>query len=164
VPEVRRLLLALAQAPAHQNASLTWSRFRRAHQASAKRAHRLRRARRAPPSPETVARRGAGAAPAAGPILVLAGTAALTEQAWEQIHPLLPPLRGEPGRPRQDHRRLLEGMLWVMRSGHAWRDLPARFGPWQTAYHRLRQWHHAGLWDAVCRILHPHADPPLFNP
>jgi Putative transposase of IS4/5 family (DUF4096) len=167
VPEVRRLLLALAQEPAHHPACLSWSRFRRAHQATAQRGHRIRRARRMPPQPETGSPpppTGEGEAQEAGIILALAGTAALTEGSWEQILPLLPPLRGEPGRPRRDHRRLLEGILWVMRSGHAWRDLPACYGPWQTAYHRLRQWNHEGLWDGICQILHPGAEIPLFSP
>jgi hypothetical protein len=107
---------------------------------------------------------GGGEAQEAGVILTLAGTATLTERAWERIRPLLPPLHGARGRPRHEHRRLLEGILWVMRSGHAWRDLPAGYGPWQTAYHRLRQWNHEGLWEGLCQILHPGVELPLFSP
>lgn len=165
MPEVRRLLLARQAPPERQRQLLAWSHFRRRHQARAGRAQTARRARRLPPPPELGSlSTGEGEAHAAGGILALAGTAALTARSWEQIHPLLPPLRGETGRPRHEHRRLLEGILWVMRSGHAWRDLPAGYGPWQTAYHRLRQWHHAGLWERICRILHPDADRSPFSP
>jgi transposase len=117
-----------------------------------------------PRKPETGSRpTGEGDVHEAGIILKLASTAALAEGSWEQIHPWLPPLRGAPGRPRHDHRRLLEGILWVMRSGHAWRDLPACYGPWQTAYHRLRHWDREGLWDRICAVLHSDADLFLFS-
>ncbi len=50
---------------------------------------------------------------------------------WARIEPLLPPLRGR-GRPPKDHRLLVEGAIYRYRTGVAWRDLPAEFGPWQT--------------------------------
>src|SRR6266852_7870536 len=65
----------------------------------------------------------------------------LTEAAWQQLRSLLPtPRCGGRGRPRRDDRTLLNGMRWILRTGAPWRDLPARFGPWQTVYHRFTTW------------------------
>ena len=55
----------------------------------------------------------------------------LTDQAWTQITPLLPP-GGRPGGQWADHRRVVNGILWTLAAGVPWRDLPERYGPWQT--------------------------------
>jgi transposase len=57
----------------------------------------------------------------------------LTDEEWALLEPLLPPPRGQ-GRPYQDHRRILNGILFVLHTGVPWRDLPERYGPWQTVY------------------------------
>jgi transposase len=56
------------------------------------------------------------------------------------------PARGQ-GRPYLDHRRILNGILFVLHTGIPWRDLPERYGPWQTVYSRLRRWTARGLWE-----------------
>jgi len=84
----------------------------------------------------------------------LAGTAALTDRLWQQIAPLLPPQKPPRGRPALDHRRLLEGLLWVMHTGVPWREMPAAYGSWHTAYSRYQHWCHTGVWDRLCAILH----------
>jgi transposase len=53
------------------------------------------------------------------------------------------------GRPYQDHRRILNGILFVLHTGVPWRDLPERHGPWQTVYSRLRRWTARGLWEQL---------------
>ena len=59
----------------------------------------------------------------------------LTDQEWEQIASLLPPEKtGKPGRPSKDNRTMLNGMVWIARSGAPWRDLPERYGPWNSVY------------------------------
>ena len=59
----------------------------------------------------------------------------LTDQDWEQIASLLPPEKtGKPGRPSKDNRTMLNGMVWIARSGAPWRDLPERYGPWNSVY------------------------------
>lgn len=59
----------------------------------------------------------------------------LTDQEWEQIALLLPPENtGKPGRPSKDNRLMLNAMIWLARSGAAWRDLPERYGPWTSVY------------------------------
>ena len=57
-------------------------------------------------------------------------TEVLTDEMWAQIEPLLPPLKGRMGRPRAPYRPLIEGAIFRLRTGVAWRDLPAEFGPW----------------------------------
>ncbi len=69
----------------------------------------------------------------------------LTDEMWARIEPLLPPLRGR-GRPLKDHRLLVEGAIYRYRTGLAWRDLPAEFGPWQTVWKR----HHRFATDGTC--------------
>jgi transposase len=75
----------------------------------------------------------------------------LTDVQWERLTPLLPPQRPHTGRPANDHRTILNGMLWILRTGAPWRDLPERYGSWKTVASRFRRWRDAGIWD---RILH----------
>ncbi len=73
----------------------------------------------------------------------------LTDAQWEQVRPLLPPQKPATGRPAKDHRTVVEGILWQLATGTPWRDLPERFGPWQTLYSRYRRWRQSGVWDRV---------------
>lgn len=65
----------------------------------------------------------------------------LTDFEWKVIAPLLP--QKSHGVP------LLSGILWVLRSGAPWRDLPERYGPRTTAYNRFVRWRRAGVWDRI---------------
>ena len=56
----------------------------------------------------------------------------LTEEGWSVIGPLLPAERGRWGRPAGDNRRYVNGMLWVLRTGAPWRDLPEKYGNWNS--------------------------------
>jgi transposase len=78
---------------------------------------------------------------------------ALTELQWVQVSPLLPSPYSGVGRPPLDHRRMLDGMLWVMRGGASWRELPARFGKWNTVYCRYRKWRNEGIWQRVLDVM-----------
>ncbi len=69
----------------------------------------------------------------------------LTDIQWERLHPLLPPQRPRTRRPAQDHRRILNGMYWILRTGAPWRDLPEAYGPWQTVATRFYRWVRSGL-------------------
>ncbi len=77
----------------------------------------------------------------------------LTDDQWQQLAPLLPPRRPATGRPATDHRTVLNGILWVLRTGAPWRDLPERYGPWQTVDSRFRRWRDTGIWEQVLRML-----------
>ena len=57
------------------------------------------------------------------------------------------------GRPARDRRQVLSGILWIVATGCPWRDLPERFGPWQTCYHRFNQWAKDGTFDALYHAL-----------
>jgi transposase len=77
----------------------------------------------------------------------------LTEARWARIAPLLPPQEPAMGRPAHDHRTILAGMLWVARTGSAWRDLPTHFGPWETVHSRYDRWRKAGIWQQILEAL-----------
>src|SRR5919107_3770184 len=66
--------------------------------------------------------------------------------AWERIEPLLP-ARGGCGRQWRDHRQVINGILWKLRTGAPLRDLPERYGSWKTAHERLRIWTADGTWE-----------------
>lgn len=76
----------------------------------------------------------------------------LTDEAWELVKDHMPP-PGRPGGRWNDHRRTLNGIFWVLNSGAPWRDLPPRYGKWQSVYHRCRRWSREGLFDRVLRTL-----------
>jgi transposase len=76
----------------------------------------------------------------------------LTDEQWSLLAPLLPP-RNRRGRPRVDDRRTLNGILWVLRTGARWADLPRRYGAASTCHARLQRWGQHGVWDQVWRAL-----------
>ena len=82
----------------------------------------------------------------------------LSDGQWSRLEPLLPPARPRTGRPNKAHRLVVEAILWRLRTGAPWRDLPARFGPWKTVYSRFRRWQRAGVWDRVLAALQAEAD------
>jgi transposase len=76
------------------------------------------------------------------------GRGELTDTAWAQLEPPLPRNRQRGGRWR-DHRGVINGILWKLRTGAPWRDLPERYGPWQTCYDRFVRWRRDGTWDRL---------------
>ena len=78
----------------------------------------------------------------------------LTDQEWEKLAPLLPPEKtGRRGRPQKDNRTMLNAMVWIARSGAPWRDLPERYGPWETVYSRFRKWADGGILGNIFQAL-----------
>ncbi len=73
----------------------------------------------------------------------------LTDDQWAALAPHLPPQRGVTGRPAKDHRTVVEAILWRLRTGAPWRDLPERYGPWRTVYDRFVRWQRDGTWDRL---------------
>ena len=144
MPEVRRLLRVLGEAPQQQAHHLHWSGFRRRHQAAARHFHVARRARQAP-----------FVAPAVPAPIPVGGLPVLTDAHWKQLCPLLPPQKPQTGRPASDHRLMVEAMLWVARTGSSWRELPERFGPWSTVASRYQRWLKEGLWACILQVLLP---------
>lgn len=72
----------------------------------------------------------------------------ITDRAWQEIEPLLPQY-GQSGGQWRDHRTVVNGILWKLRTGSPWRDLPERYGPWQTCYDRFNRWRRDGTWDRL---------------
>lgn len=77
----------------------------------------------------------------------------LTNEQWQRLQVLLPPASSQRGRPAQDHRRLLNGILWVLRTGAPWREVPERYGKWTTIYSRFQRWRKAGVWNSMFSAL-----------
>ncbi len=80
----------------------------------------------------------------------------LTDAEFERLRPFLPDQHGKAGRPRHDDRTVLNGILWVLRTGAPWRDLPERYGPWTTVNSRSYRWRESGLWQRIlegCRLV-----------
>jgi transposase len=82
----------------------------------------------------------------------------LSPEEWARLEPLLPPQHGPRGRPYLEHRTVLNGILWRLRTGAPWRDLPARYGSWQTCYSRFRRWQQQGIWQRLLEQLQRRAD------
>jgi transposase len=77
----------------------------------------------------------------------------IDDAAWALIAPFLPPERGRACRPSLDNRRVLEGIVWIARTGAPWRDLPERFGKWNTVWRRFARWRDAGIFDCILEAL-----------
>ena len=74
----------------------------------------------------------------------------LSDEQWSKIEPLLPNLCSR-GRPWADNRRVLEGILWVLKTGARWRDLPKEYPSASTCWRRLRQWEEQDVWLKIWR-------------
>ena len=86
----------------------------------------------------------------------------LTDGEWNRIKDMLPPehpKEGKRGRPTKcDNRTAVNGMLWIANAGAPWRELPERYGPWQTGYSRFRKWRDTGVYESVFQALSVDAD------
>ena len=80
-----------------------------------------------------------------------------TDGAWERIAPLLPE-NGRRGKQWKEHREAVNGILWRIRTGAPWRDLPSRYGPWQTCYDRFARWSRDGTWDRLLAHVQMNSD------
>lgn len=79
----------------------------------------------------------------------MVGRYELSPEQWERICDLLPGKAGDRGRTAADNRRFVNGVLWVLRSGAHWHDLPARYGKWKTVHKRFTRWSKSGVWEQV---------------
>ena len=78
----------------------------------------------------------------------------MTDKQWERIKGLLPPERKPVGgRPAKDNRVMLNGIIYWLATGVPWRDLPERFGPWESVYGRFRAWTLQGVWERALAAL-----------
>lgn len=77
----------------------------------------------------------------------------LTDIQWKRLLQLLPSQKPVTGRPSNDHRTVINGILWVLRTGTPWRDLPERYGAWQTVCGRFYYWCRTGRWQQILERL-----------
>jgi transposase len=83
---------------------------------------------------------------------------AISDADWDRIKPLLPGQPGQHGKVARDNRLFVDAVLWVAKTGAPWRDLPERFGNWNSAYRRFARWAQKGVW---ARVLEALADPDV---
>lgn len=84
----------------------------------------------------------------------------LSDERWERMAPLIigrPDQKGSTGR---DNRMFVEGVLWIVRTGSPWRDLPEVFGEWNSVFRRFSRWSRKGVW---WRIFEAMSDDPDFE-
>jgi transposase len=77
----------------------------------------------------------------------------LTDEQWALVEPHVPLSTARTGRPARDRRTLLNGIFWILCTGAPWRDLPERFGPWQTVYDHFRKWRKSGVFARIIEAL-----------
>jgi putative transposase len=84
----------------------------------------------------------------------------LTDRQWVRIEKLVPGKEGDKGRAGEDNRLFVDAVLWILRTGSPWRDLPDEFGNWNSVYVRFRRWAKNGVWESLFKTL---ADDPDFE-
>ena len=77
----------------------------------------------------------------------------LNQSQWERIEQLLPGKKSDPGRSGKDNRLFVHGVLWVLRSGARWSDLPERYGKYKSVHKRFTRWAKKGVWERVFTAL-----------
>jgi len=83
----------------------------------------------------------------------------IRDREWERLRKYFPEREsGELGRPRNDDRQMLNGLLWIVRTGAPWRDLPERYGAWSSVYSRFAEWQESGLLQKILEELGLEAD------
>ena len=82
----------------------------------------------------------------------------VSDSEWERIKDILPPENVGEGRPSKSNRLMYNGMLWIDKTGAPWRDLPERFGPWQTVYSRFNLWSKNEAFKSLFKHLPSEAD------
>lgn len=83
---------------------------------------------------------------------------AISDEHWERIKGFLPGQKGDPGVTAKDNRLFVDAVFWIAKTGAPWRDLPERFGKWDTVWKRFDRWSRKGIWERIFRELR---DPDL---
>lgn len=81
----------------------------------------------------------------------------ISDEVWAVLEPLMPAASGR-SRPWTDHRLAVEGMVWKYRTGAPWRDVPERFGKWNSIYKRFTRWAADGTWARLLGVVQRRSD------
>ena len=74
----------------------------------------------------------------------------MTDEQWDRIKDMVPPERsGGKGRPAKDNRMMINAIIWILKTGAPWRDLPERYGSWNSVYSRYSRWTKRGIWEKI---------------
>jgi len=84
----------------------------------------------------------------------------LDDRVWARLEPRLPGRVGEWGGIAEDNRRFVNAVLWILRTGSPWRDLPPDFGGWKNTHRRFCRWRDRGVWEQLLEVL---IDEPGFE-
>ena len=82
----------------------------------------------------------------------------VTDRVWDKVSPCLPGKAGDRGVTAADNRLFLEAVLWRVRTGSPWRDLPVAFGNWNSTFQRFRRWAKAGVFERLFEALSEEPD------
>ena len=82
----------------------------------------------------------------------------ISDELWARIAPLLPGKAGDPGATGRDNRRFIEAVLWRVRTGSPWRDLPKDFGNWNSVFKRFRRWVNGGVFESLFNAINGKPD------
>lgn len=82
----------------------------------------------------------------------------VTDEQWNRIKDLLPGKAGDPGRTAKDNRLFINAVLWIAKTAAPWRDLPERFGEWNSVFQRFNRWCKRGVWRQILEVFQ---DPDL---
>jgi transposase len=82
----------------------------------------------------------------------------ITDEQWARIKDYLPGKEGDPGVTAKDNRLFINAVLWIAKTGVPWRDLPERFGNWNSVWKRFDRWSRKGIWSGIMAALQ---DPDL---
>jgi transposase len=77
----------------------------------------------------------------------------MSDETWAIFELFLTTASARGGRPPGNHRRVLDGVFWIARTGAPWRDLPAEFGNWNSIWRQFRRWSVSGVWDVLLQAL-----------
>ncbi|MCA6244656.1 MAG: transposase [Phenylobacterium sp.] len=83
----------------------------------------------------------------------------MSDEEWAFFAPFVIEKGPRRGRRPRDHRRVLDGVFWIARTGSAWRDLHDHFGKWSSVYRQFRRWTLAGVWDVMLAALNERPGP-----
>jgi|SRR5579862_754951 len=86
----------------------------------------------------------------------------ITDEQFDRIKDFLPGRKGHIGVTAKDNRQFINGILWILRSGAPWRDLPERYGKWNNVHRRFSRWVKRGIFEKIFRALSLNAETEVL--